>query len=149
MQSIPRKRCLLGTQVFEMISVLRIVLSTVTGGMENVICNLASGRDSAKLEISVACLQELGHLSDKLRQFSVESSLVPRMIPGFSIVYPYRLIRFISKLGCDIVHTHSGCWYKVAAACARIPSMKLIYTEHDGSPSNYDKKNIVELWKLY
>ena len=98
--------------------------------MENVIYNLASGRHSASLKISVACLLELGHLSDKLREVGVESSLVPRMIPGFSIVYPRRLIRFIQESGCDIVHTHSGCWSKVAAACARIPGMKLIYTEH-------------------
>ncbi|MCP4631412.1 MAG: glycosyltransferase [candidate division Zixibacteria bacterium] len=112
------------------ISILHIVLSTVTGGMENVIYNLASGRDHSRYDISVGCLNEMGHLSEKLKSDGVESFLIPKMIPGISMFYPRQLIKFIKKSGCDIVHTHSGCWAKVAAACAQISSVKLIYTEH-------------------
>ncbi|PJA26297.1 MAG: hypothetical protein CO189_11670 [candidate division Zixibacteria bacterium CG_4_9_14_3_um_filter_46_8] len=112
------------------ISVLHIVLSTVTGGMENVIYNLAYGRDPSRLEISVGCLLEIGHLSETLRGIGVQSSLVPKMIPGLTMLYPKQLIKFIRDSHCDIVHTHSGCWTKVAAACSYIPQIKVIYTEH-------------------
>lgn len=112
------------------IKVLHIVLSTVSGGMENVIYNLASGLRGTHVASSVGCLLEVGHLSDSLRELGIESHLVQRMIPGFSMVYPQSLVRFIRESGCDIVHTHSGCWFKVAMACAYLPHIKLIYTEH-------------------
>ncbi|MBD3169047.1 MAG: glycosyltransferase [candidate division Zixibacteria bacterium] len=112
------------------ISVLHIVLSTVTGGMENVIYNLASNYDPSKLKLTIGCLVEVGFLSEKLREKGIESYLVPRMTPGVSMLYPRPLIKFIKDSGCDIVHTHSGCWMKVAAACAYLPRVKLIYTEH-------------------
>ncbi len=114
----------------DIISVLHLVLSTVTGGMENVIYNLAAGFDQSRFKLSVGCLLELGHLSDRLRELDIESKLVPGMIPGISLIYPSRLIKFINESNCDIVHTHSGCWAKVAAACVFIPGVKLIYTEH-------------------
>ncbi len=112
------------------ISVLHIVLSTVTGGMENVIYNLASGMDYSRYEVKIGCLLEVGYLSDKLKKFGVESYLIPKMIPGVSMIYPRNLIKFIRESGCDIVHTHSGCWGKAAAACVHLPNVKLIYTEH-------------------
>jgi glycosyltransferase involved in cell wall biosynthesis len=46
------------------------------------------------------------------------------------MVYPATLISFIKKSGCQIVHTHSGCWAKVAVACAYLSNMRLVYTEH-------------------
>ncbi len=113
-----------------MISILHIVLSTVTGGMENVIYNLATAYDKSKFNLKVGCLHELGALSTKMEGHGVESKLVPGMIPGVSMIYPRRLIEFIRRSKCDIVHTHSGCWPKVAAACSRIGNVKLVYTEH-------------------
>ncbi|MBD3235046.1 MAG: glycosyltransferase [candidate division Zixibacteria bacterium] len=126
-----------------LISVLHVVLSTVTGGMENVIYNLATGFDKSRFKLSVGCLVELGHLSDRLREFDIESEVVPGMIPGLSLIYPGQLIKFIRQSGCDIVHTHSGCWAKVAAACAFIRKVKLIYTEH-GRTFPEPKVNILQ-----
>ncbi|RKX32784.1 MAG: hypothetical protein DRP46_00375 [Candidatus Zixiibacteriota bacterium] len=120
-----------------MISILHIVLSTVTGGMENFIYNLATVADLGKYRMSIGCLQEIGYLSEKMAKLGVETQLVNKMIPGFSIIYPRQLIKFIKNNNCRIVHTHSGCWPKVAAACARIPGVKLLYTEHGrGYPDN-------------
>jgi len=98
--------------------------------MENVIYNLASSLSGSQVESTIGCLEEVGHLSVKLRDLGVESYLVPRMIPRLSMVYPGPLIRFIKESGCDIVHTHSGCWFKVAVACVYLPKVKLLYTEH-------------------
>jgi sugar transferase (PEP-CTERM/EpsH1 system associated) len=119
-----------GSFVNRPISVLHIVLSTATGGMENVIYNLAAARDSSRLKLRVACLEAIGPLSGKLKQHEIESELIPKMTPGLSMIFPWSLIRFIRRSKCDIVHTHSGCWSKVATACAWIPRVKLVYTDH-------------------
>lgn len=112
------------------ISVLHIVLSTATGGMENVIYNLAVAHDPDRLKLQVGSLEGIGPLSQKLIDRGIASTLVPRMTPGISMIYPGALISFIKKSKCQIVHTHSGCWSKVATACAWIPGIKLIYTDH-------------------
>ncbi len=112
------------------ISVLHIVLSTATGGMENVIYNLVSAHNPNRLQLHVVCLESVGPLSEKLKAKGVTTDLLPRMTPGVSMVYPSALISYISKSGCQIVHTHSGCWAKVAISCAWIPKAKLVYTDH-------------------
>lgn len=112
------------------ISVLNVVLSTATGGMENVIYNLVSAHNPDRLKLQVACLESIGPLSDKLKAKGVSTDLIPQMTPGISMVYPSALIRRIRNSGCQIVHTHSGCWAKVAIACAWIPTVKLVYTDH-------------------
>jgi glycosyltransferase involved in cell wall biosynthesis len=112
------------------ISVLHIVLSTATGGMENVIYNLVSAHDPERLKIQVACLEAVGPLSEKFKQHGVSTDLLPRMTPGLSMIFPASLIGYIRKSGCDVVHTHSGCWSKVATACFWVPTVKLVYTDH-------------------
>lgn len=112
------------------ISVLHILLSTSMAGMETVVYNLAVNHDRSRLKISVGCFDEIGFLSEKMSEIGIESMLIPRMIPGVSMFFPWKLIKFIRRSGCDIVHTHSGCWQKVAAACAFVPGVKLIYTDH-------------------
>ncbi len=112
------------------ISVLHIVLSTLTGGMENAIYNLCANSDRGKLDIQVACIEEIGALSEKFKALGIETVLIPKMVSGFSLLYPRELIHFIEQSKCDIVHTHSGCWTKVASAIAHLPNVKLVYTEH-------------------
>lgn len=119
-----------GNRKVSRISVLHIVLSTATGGMENVIYNLVSAHNPGRLRLHVACLESVGRLSEKLKAKGVETDLLPRMTPGISMVYPSALISYIRRSGCQIVHTHSGCWAKVAIACAWIPKVKLVYTDH-------------------
>ena len=119
-----------GNNKVSRISVLHIVLSTATGGMENVIYNLVSAHNQDRLKLHVACLESVGPLSEKLKAKGVATDLLPRMTPGVSMVYPSALISYIREFGCQIVHTHSGCWAKVAIACAWIPKVKLVYTDH-------------------
>lgn len=98
--------------------------------MENVIYNLASVHGRSAIRLSVGCLVEKGFLSEMLAELGVETSLLPRMAPGVSVIFPWQLIKFIKKSDCDIVHTHSGSWSIVAAACAFIPRIRLVYTDH-------------------
>lgn len=101
--------------------------------MENVIYNLATGIDRTQFDLKLLCLQAIGPLSDKLLKIGVKSDLMGRMIPGLSMIYSPGLINYIRQSGCHIVHTHSGCWSKVASACALLPQVKLVYTDHGRS----------------
>jgi sugar transferase (PEP-CTERM/EpsH1 system associated) len=112
------------------LKVLHIILSTATGGMENVVYNLACAHDPSRVRLKVLCLESIGPVSKKLQEKGVPSLLLPRMTPVLSFLRPRTLTRHIRAAQCDIVHTHSGCWAKVAAACAWIPRTKLVYTDH-------------------
>lgn len=112
------------------ISVLHVVLSTETGGMENIIYNLAVGHNNSRVKLKVLCLERIGGLSKNLAKLGIQEQLAGKMVPGISLIYPAGLIKLIKQSGCDIVHTHSGCWFKVAIACAFIPGVKMIYTDH-------------------
>ncbi|MFH1701752.1 MAG: glycosyltransferase [Candidatus Zixiibacteriota bacterium] len=112
------------------ISILHVVLSTETGGMENIIYNLASGVNRNRFNIKILCLDKIGPLSKKLSDIGIESKLAGRMMPGFSMLYPAQLIKIIKQSGCQIIHSHSGCWFKVAIACSHVPDISHIYTEH-------------------
>src|SRR2546429_2208560 len=46
-----------------------------------------------------------------------------------SLVRPAALAAAIQDIRPDVVHTHSGCWYKVARA-SRLAGVPLVYTEH-------------------
>lgn len=112
------------------ISVLHIILSTETGGMENVIYNLAIGHNNSRVKLNVLCLEKIGGLSNELEKLGIQKQLAGKMVPGISLIYPAGLIKLIKQSGCDVVHTHSGCWFKVAMACAHLPHVKLVYTDH-------------------
>ncbi|MEE9442382.1 MAG: glycosyltransferase [candidate division Zixibacteria bacterium] len=112
------------------ISVLHIVLTTDTGGMENVVYNLGVGVDPSRIHTQVGYLLWRGHLSDLLDKRNIKSEMIPRGFPVLSLIYPRQMIKYIKSSGCQIVHAHSGCWFKVAAACAHLPHIKLIYTDH-------------------
>src|SRR5207244_6278864 len=51
-------------------------------------------------------------------------------MPRWSMLWPAELIHLVRRVAPDIVHTHTGVWYKLslAARLARVP--KIVHTEH-------------------
>jgi len=49
--------------------------------------------------------------------------------PGLSMVAPLGLVRAIQRTGAEVVHVHSGCWYKASLA-AHFAGVPVVYTEH-------------------
>jgi glycosyltransferase involved in cell wall biosynthesis len=52
------------------------------------------------------------------------------MIPKLSFLFPAQLIKVIRETRADIIHAHSGCWYKAVIAGRMAGVKKIIYTEH-------------------
>jgi sugar transferase (PEP-CTERM/EpsH1 system associated) len=98
--------------------------------MENLIYNLVSDHNADRFSISVACLVESGHLTEMMRDRGADAFMVPPMVPAASMIYPRHLVKLIRGRMCDVVHTHSGCWSKVAIACFMAGGVPLVYTEH-------------------
>lgn len=110
------------------IRVLHIIQSLNYGGMERVLADLVSRCDPEKFEQHVLCLGYLGRFSqglDEIAQLHVAESTEP-----LSMLHPRRLTKQIARIGPDVVHTHSGVWYKASLAARRARVRWLIHTEH-------------------
>src|SRR5438876_1535216 len=51
-------------------------------------------------------------------------------IPRFSMVWPRRASGKIRSIAPDVVHTHSGVWYKASLAARRAGVPRIIHTDH-------------------
>lgn len=112
--------------------VLHVVQNLNFGGMERLIADIVRGVDSTRIESHILVLQYLGRFAADLDE--VATLHAPPRQSRLSLLWPRALSRAIQDIRPDVVHTHSGVWYKVslAARMARVP--RIIHTEH-GRPS--------------
>ncbi len=108
--------------------IMHIVHALNVGGMERWIVQFCLWLKRMGHQCSVVCLREKGKLSSVLEGAGIEVSYVA-LTPGFSSLYPFGLIQHIRKARPDVLHAHSGVWYKSALA-ARFARLPLIYTQH-------------------
>ncbi|MEO8199501.1 MAG: glycosyltransferase [Gemmatimonadota bacterium] len=112
--------------------VLQVIQNLNYGGMERLLADIVRQADPARFESHVLALGYLGRFSEGLEQYA--SLHLSPALPFYSLLWPSPLIRTIQAIAPDVVHMHSGVWYKVSLAArhARVP--KLIFTEH-GRPA--------------
>lgn len=84
--------------------------------------------DKQRFEMHVMALQYLGRFADGLHDVGTVHLAEP-MGRG-SIVWPRALIRQIKRIAPDVVHTHTGVWYKATLAARRAMVPLIIHTEH-------------------
>lgn len=115
------------------VRVLHVVQNLNYGGMERLIADIAGRSDPHRFDMHVLALQYLGRFAEGL-EGPASLHLAPSMT-RLSLLRPRRLAATIRALRPDIVHTHSGVWYKasLAARMAGIPSV--IHTDH-GRPAD-------------
>jgi glycosyltransferase involved in cell wall biosynthesis len=98
--------------------------------MEQVVVGLVKAMDHNRFKPVVVCLEKLGPLAGDLDGTGVTVIDLPPLLPVISFFYPAALVRVIRQAGADVVHVHSGCWFKGALA-ARICGVKtIIYSLH-------------------
>jgi len=109
------------------IRLLHIVRNLHDGGMERVVADLARVVDPAAFDMHVMTLGRFGRFA---RDVGFQTTLhhAPRMTK-LSLLWPAALAAAVRRIRPDIVHTHSGNWYKVARA-ARLAGVPLVYTDH-------------------
>ena len=110
------------------VRVLHVIQNLNYGGMERVLADIVRHVDPLRIQSAVLCLQYLGRFSEGLRHSSVVR-VAPKM-SRWSMLRPAALARAIREIAPDVLHTHSGVWYKAwrAGRIAGVPC--LIHTEH-------------------
>ncbi len=102
-------------------------------GMEVMVARLARKLARRGHEVGVTCVIEKGVLAADLEAAGVRVS-----VPGaHGLANPSWLMRLSAHLraiGPDVVHAHSGAWFKAAAAARRAGVPRVVYTAHGFVP---------------
>jgi glycosyltransferase involved in cell wall biosynthesis len=110
--------------------VTQIVFDLEGGGMESLVAEMVTRFAGTSITMSVVTLSgRVGRTGARVRGLADQYHTV-RPLPGLSMVAPLGLARAIARTRPDVVHLHSGAWYKsaLAARLARVP--RLVFTEH-------------------
>ena len=108
--------------------ILHMVQNLNYGGMERVIADLLRGLDPRRFELHLLVLQYLGRFAEGLDAVA-ELHQAPAL-SRWSMLFPLRLAELVRRLAPDVVHTHSGVWYKGAVAARHADVSGVIHTEH-------------------
>ena len=108
--------------------VLHVIQNLNYGGMERLLADILRGLDRSRFEGHVMALQYLGRFAEGLTD--VATLHLAKPMSRWSMLNPRQLAREIRDITPDVVHTHSGVWYKgsLAARMAGVP--RVIHTEH-------------------
>jgi len=110
------------------VRVLHVVDNLNYGGMERIIAELVRRADRDRFELHVLAVTYLGHFAEGLED--VATLHVARPMSRFSIVRPASLARDIRTIAPDVIHIHSGVWFKAARAAAMAGVPRRVYTDH-------------------
>lgn len=123
------------------IRVLHAVWNLNYGGMERLIADIIRRSDRAIFESHLLVLHDLGHFAEGLEEFATLHVAEP--LQPWSMLWPGALIRQLRDIAPDVVHTHSGVWYKVSLAARLAGVPRLVHTDHGrASPDPWQARMI-------
>jgi glycosyltransferase involved in cell wall biosynthesis len=100
------------------------------GGFESLIATMAQRLAGSTIGISVISLSgREGRVGGSIRPL-LDQYHVLRPGTSLSMLAPLALARAIRATGADVVHLHSGVWYKGSLAARRAGVRGVVYTEH-------------------
>ncbi|MDB5103931.1 MAG: glycosyl transferase group 1 [Fibrobacteres bacterium] len=109
--------------------VTHLVLGLPLGGTERLVERMLR-TPPPSFRASCVCLDLIGRLGDSLQADGVSVTLIDRK-PGFDWSLPFRIARYASKNGVDILHCHQYTpWFYGALARLFRPSLRILFTEH-------------------
>ena len=110
------------------VRVVHVVQNLNYGGMEKLLADLVRRIDHGRFESHVVTLEYLGRFSREM-EGSAELHLCPPMSRA-SMLRPAGLARCLTAIRPDVVHTHSGVWYKASRAGRMAGARAVVHTEH-------------------
>jgi len=110
------------------VRVLHIVLDLDAGGLERLVTEIVRHMDRDRFESHVLVLQFPGRTAGALGD-AAELHVAPPL-PVWSLLWPAPLTREIRRIAPDVVHTHSGVWFKGSLAARRAGVPRVIHTDH-------------------
>ena len=112
------------------VRVTHVVFDLHGGGMESLVGAMAERFAGTAVTMSVIVLSgRVGRVGADVRRH-VDTYHVMRPIRGVSMILPIGLARQIRRTRPDIVHLHSGVWYKGSLAARLAGVKRIVYTEH-------------------
>lgn len=108
--------------------VLHVIQNLNYGGMERLVAEMVRRADRDRFEMHVLALQYLGRFAKGLEQFADMHLSDP--LPRWTMLWTAPLASQIRKIGPDVVHTHSGVWYKASLAARHAGVPHVVHTEH-------------------
>jgi glycosyltransferase involved in cell wall biosynthesis len=110
--------------------VTQIVFDLDGGGMETLVQSMADSWAGTQVEMSVITLSgRTGRTGESVRN-RVDQFHVLELTRGLSMIAPTQLVRAIRASRPDVVHLHTGAWYKSALAARLAGVPRVVYTEH-------------------
>lgn len=112
------------------VRVTHVVFDLHGGGLESLIAALVQSLADTPIRSSVITLGgRAGRIGESLRPHLSDLRVLQPM-RGISMIAPLGLVRALRDLRPDVVHLHSGAWFKPAlgARLAAVPAV--VYTEH-------------------
>ncbi len=126
------------------IRVLQIINNLNYGGMERILADIVRRMDPSRFDRHVLALSYLGQFAQGLED--VATLHTADRMPPWSLLWPARLTRQIQRIAPDVVHTHSGVWYKASLAARLAGVPRLIHTEHGRpNPDSWHRKFLEHL----
>lgn len=110
------------------IRVLQVVNNLNYGGMERLIAGIARRTDPSRFEMHVMALHYLGHFATGLDEFATLHTARP--MSKWSMLRPTSLAADIARIAPDVMHLHSGTWYKASLAAQLAGVRFQVYTDH-------------------
>jgi glycosyltransferase involved in cell wall biosynthesis len=110
------------------VRILHVVLDLDQGGLERIVPDIVRRLPPERFESHVLALKFLGRNAAGLDAFG--GLHVAGAMPPWSMAWPRGLTRQIGALAPDVVHTHSGVWYKASLAARRAAVPRLVHTDH-------------------
>lgn len=108
--------------------VLHIVLDLEAGGLERVVADLIRRTDPVRFDLNLLALQHLGRYAEGLEKWATLD--VAKPMSRWSLLRPRSLAVAIGRITPNVVHTHSGVWFKAALASRMAGVPRLIHTDH-------------------
>ena len=109
------------------VRVLHAIQNLNYGGMERVLSDLVQHVDQ-RFECHVLTLQYIGRFGREAGRRAILHEGPPQS--RLSLLRPAALAAAIRAIAPDVVHTHSGVWYKVARAARMAGVPRVVHTEH-------------------
>src|SRR5436190_10727478 len=124
------------------IRVLHVIQNLNYGGMERVLSDIVLRCDGERFESHVLCLQYLGRFAEGLEK--VATLHVAKPMGSASMLWPRQLAAQIRALAPDVVHSHSGVWYKASLASRLAGVPRFVHTEHGRAQPDSLRNRIVD-----
>ncbi|HEX7020508.1 MAG TPA: glycosyltransferase [Gemmatimonadaceae bacterium] len=110
------------------VRVLHVALDLEAGGLERLIVDLLNRVDPERFESHVLLLQHAGRHAAEVRD---ETKVhVSEPLSRWSMIRPHALARTIGGIAPDVVHSHSGVWFKTSRAARLAGVTRIVHTDH-------------------